>query len=345
MGKPSFRGIVHHREGDVLWASRREVIFRSQDAGLSWQPVLSLPLPRLSLLKGQISLSRRLFRMMVNHLHWVENRYLVVMGFGRIFTYDFHQGRTLIANNLLQGKRPLVFCKTSNGRLLYGEYRGNPERSAVSVWGSADAGRTWAAQCTLEGVRHIHGVFEDPFEKDIWITTGDTDDESAIWKCQSDFSGLHKVIEGGQQARAITLQFTQEKVFYGSDTPLEENFLYSFDRKQLEPHQLAAVDGSVFHSCRIGDHMFFSTACEPSKVNRSGRASIYRVNADGQCDLLVSYAKDIWPMKLFQYGQIFLATGQEHTAELWLTPFATRNDQKSFSWDLNNEKGGAFETK
>lgn len=337
MVKREFDGIVHHRNGEVLWASKREVIFQSLDNGVSWQRVLSLPIPQLSRIKAQVALSRRLFRMMVNHLHWLEDRYLVVLGFGRIFCFDFDDDKALVADTPLHGKRPLVLCKTAGGRLLYGEYRSNPERSAVSVWGSGDSGRTWRSECTLEGVRHIHGVFEDPYEDLLWITTGDEDHESAIWSARPDFSDLRKVVSGGQQARAITLEFSAEKVFYGTDTPLEKNHLYSLDRTNLVASKIAEVDGSVFHSCGAGGQMFFSTACEPSKVNLSGTASVYQVTQAGVCSLLISRPKDFWPKKLFQYGQVFLATGQEDYPEIWMTPFATTQDQKSVLWEFNNE--------
>ena len=34
----------------------------------------------------------------------------------------------------------------------------------------------------FENVRHIHGVFYDNYTNKFWITTGDTDSESIIWR-------------------------------------------------------------------------------------------------------------------------------------------------------------------
>jgi len=324
-----FTGIVHYCEEETLWASRGEVIFTSKDEGRSWHPLVSLPVSPQATIKSRTRLSRRLFRMMVYHLQVVRKRYLTVLGFGRFFTFDLQKECALCAEGLLMGKRPLVLCKTVDERLLYGEYRGNSNRTPVSVWESEDGGCTWSAVHTFRSVRHIHGVFQDPYENDLWITTGDGDAESAIWNSSPGFSNVERVVAGSQQARAICLQFTRDKIFFGTDTPRETNYLYSFSRRNPEPEKLMEVDGSVFHSCRVGRDLFFSTACEPSAVNRSGCASVYHVTEAGICSRVASWRKDLWHMKLFQYGQVFFADGQEDGHGLWVTPFATDQDQQS----------------
>ncbi len=337
MVEPRFQGIVHCHDEGSLWASRREVIYKSTDGGRSWQQMVKLPISGQAVLKSRTGLSRRLFRMMVYQVQVVQERYLSVLGFGRFFCFDLQQNCALLATGDLQGKRPLVYCKSSAGNLLYGEYRGNPGRTPVGIWESRDGGQSWRVAHTFKDVRHIHGVFQDPYENLLWITTGDKDHESAIWKASPDFSSLDKVVSGSQQARAITLEFTADKVFYGTDTPLEANYLYSFSRRNPEPERLAMVDGSVFHSCRVGREMFFSTACEPSDVNKAGCASVYRVNEAGECTRMVSWRKDVWGMRLFQYGQVFFATGQTDGPGLWVTPFATQEDQQSRYFNLTKE--------
>lgn len=324
-----FSGFVHCVSGGLLWASRGDCVWRSPDDGLTWQPVVRLPLAARSRLQGASRLSRRLFRMYVYHLRVVENRWLVVLGFGRHFTFDLQDGSRLVAQGPLKSRRPLGLCCTRDGRLLYGEYHGNPERRPVGIWESADCGRTWQQAHVFRGIRHVHGVYEDTHADAIWITTGDEDHESAIWRASRDLAVVEPVIAGGQQARAIRLEFTRDHIYYGSDTPFEPNHLYRLGRDDLRPCQIAAVDGSVFHSASVGEALFFTTACEPSPVNRARRASLYRVTGGDRCERVASWSKDLWPGKLFQYGQLLCAADQGLGSGLWITPFATRGDQRS----------------
>ncbi len=332
-----FYGIVHCVVDGIIWASKREVIFQSKDGGISWQKVINLPLNPGNYLKSRTRLSSRLFRMNINHIQIVKNRFLVAIGFGRIFRIAIDANFKLLNTSSLVGKRPLVFCQTPSGKLLYGEYRGNPKRTPISIWQSSDAGKSWIAACSFDNIRHIHGVFYDSFEDCLWITTGDDNKESAIWKSSLDFSDIERVLTGNQQTRAITLQFTADRVFYGTDTPLEVNSLYSFSRKDFSLKKIAEVNGSVFHSCRAGGKMFFSTACEPSVVNLGRKATVYQVTDEGVCSSVASFAKDRWSMKYFQYGQVFLAAGKHEKPELWATPFATTGDQISLPLNIKEE--------
>ena len=51
----------------------------------------------------------------------------------------------------------------------------------MSVFTSDDHGLNWRVARQIPGVRHIHGVYRDPYAESIWVTTGNDNDESAIW--------------------------------------------------------------------------------------------------------------------------------------------------------------------
>ena len=71
--------------------------------------------------------------------------------------------------------------------------------------------------------------------------------------------------------------------------------------------------------------MFFSTMVEPSPVNRARNVSLLG-SADGQrWETLLQWKKDIWPMKLFQYGNAFLPDGTSRTDVLAVTTVAVKN--------------------
>src|SRR5690606_14271866 len=120
---------------------------------------------------------RRFFRQHVYHVRPFRER-LVVMGFGRIWCLDRHSSELLGEPVPIAGSRPLVLCRTDKG-LYYGEYGRNPARKPMRVMFSED-GLRWQVIHELAGVRHIHGIFHDPYTDSLWMTTGDDDGECGI---------------------------------------------------------------------------------------------------------------------------------------------------------------------
>jgi hypothetical protein len=200
----------------------------------------------------------------------------------------------------------------------------------VHVFGSHD-GEHWEAVYRFEAARHVHGVYHDPFTDWIWLTTGDTDAESALWATDDHFASVRRIMGGSQQLRAIALLFTQEHVYFGSDTPEERNYLYRMSRATCQVQRLCAVEGSVFHAAQMGNRLYFSTAVEPSTVNDSPWAVLYE-SLDGQTwQAIARHRKDRWPYKYFQYGQIFLPSGNNATDKLWYSTFSVEPDNWIFS--------------
>lgn len=318
------RGTVHLRQRDgTLLMSRGAQLYRSGDQGASWQRYLTLPRSVEERLKGVSELSRRLFRQHMSHVAETEGGLVIIAG-RRIFAYRIIDDRpTLAAITPLVGSRPLVLCDAGQW-LYYGEYRDNPERSPVRIFGSDDGGVAWSAIHTFEAVRHIHGVFKDPYTGALWVTTGDDDAEAAIWVSDDNLGICRRVVSGSQQTRAIALLFREDAVYFGTDTPREQNFICRLDRASGSVTALQKVEGSVFHGCTTNQGMFFSTACEPSPANPARHVSVWGSRNGQVWHQLAVFPKDIWHLRLFQYGQIFFARGQESSDDLWGTPFAAR---------------------
>ena len=207
--------------------------------------------------------------------------------------------------------------------MYYGEYRSNPERIPVSIFGSFDRGTNWQPVYSFSDVRHIHGVFYDEYEGCLWVTTGDEDQESAIWKSRNHFQTLEPILRGGQHARAVQLVFSERYVYFGSDTPLELNYIYRLDRRSGQAQRIKEVHGSVFWGCRAAGWVFFSTVVEPSECNQGRQAELWGSPDGLDWRSVASFRKDFWPMRYFQYGQIHLPQGSNQTGRLWFTPFAT----------------------
>ena len=80
--------------------------------------------------------------------------------------------------------------------------------------------------------------------------------------------------------------------------------------------------------------MFLSTVCEPSAVNETRHTTLWG-RRSGEWRELLRFAKDRWPMKLMQYGQLLFPTGPGDEHHLWFTPFATVEDQTSLKVPLD----------
>lgn len=185
----------------------------------------------------------------------------------------------------------------------------------------------------MNGVRHVHGIFVDPYSSNLWVTTGDENDESAIWRSTDGFRTVERIISGSQQTRVVGLLFTKDHIYFGSDSERESNYLWRLERNTLKTEMLCYVDGSVLGAGYACGGMCFSTAVEPSNANSSKSAALWWSRDGEQWTRLRSFKKDVWPMRLFQYGQIMIPAGPGHPNYLWATPFATEGDQSAIRFD------------
>jgi len=319
------KGIVRYVSDCEVVFTRGPHIWISDDCGNSIRKLPILPTSVSSKFLNSFRLVRRLLRSDVSNIKVLSSTSKVVMAHDNIYRYDA-DNEWMYCSSIV-GHRPLFLMRTPTDHLFYGEYRANAERSPVSVWCSADSGETWRPAWTFDNVRHIHGVFYDSYTESIWVTTGDDNEECGLWITRDNFANLDLVVGGTQQQRAIQLLFTKRYVYFGTDSPLEINQICRLDRKTNKIEILQSVSGSVFYGCKVNDNLFFSTAVEPSVVNKSRYACLWGSPDGYKWKCLTKYRKDIWPMKLFQYGQIIFPAGDNQTRKLWFTPWATEYDQ------------------
>jgi len=306
-----------------MLAARRDRILESRDGGVTWQRIGLIP---TSSSDKTIMFSKLLCRLLRKGVH-----HLVIGGSCAFIVanravYALREGK-ISPIGLVHGSRPLSLCE-ANGAFYYGEYRSNPARSPVHIWKLCENERQWQVAWRFTGIRHVHGVFHDPYENALWVTTGDIGHEAGIWRTDNDFKTLHKIVGGTQQVRAVQLLFSQEHVYFGSDTPNEKNLIYRMDREGKRIEQLASVRSSVFYGCKVKGSLFFSTVVEPSTVNTTHYAEIWG-SADGvSWNVIRRFKKDLWPMKYFQYGQILFPSGPGDDENLWFTPMGVKFDPK-----------------
>lgn len=227
----------------------------------------------------------------------------------------------------LIGNRPL--CVTLfNNYLVYGEYCDNSVRESVGVY--KFDGVKLDLFFNVSGVRHIHGVFYDKHSSELYVTTGDYHNEAGIWKFDESGSCLSPVLVGGQQCRAVQLLFDEENIYFGTDTPIEQNYIYKLNKKSKTLSEVAKVSSSVFYGTYWQSSFIFSTVVEPSKYNRTKTIEIWQIYQNSP-RLLRTYNKDFWSMKYFQYGQVsFPSQCQKYpNPDLWFSHLSTSLSGKS----------------
>ena len=322
---PGFRALAWH--GDVLYLSCGYELYVSRMISppfhtrkvASYSPGLGGSITR------RFRLSSRLFRDGFHALVGLPSENLVGAVPGAIVTLRRGDREFQTTHRITRGTRPLHVTATPDGRLFWGEYFDNAQRSEVHIYQSRDQGLTWEVAHTFpaRSIRHVHNIVYDRWEDCLWIFTGDYGSECKIIRASCDFSTLDEVVSGNQQCRAVAAVISSEGIYFALDTPLEKNFVYFLDRRG-KTHTLTAIPSSSIYGCHNRNGLFFSTMVEPSEVNLTNQVKLIGSNNGVDWQQIAAWRKDRWPMRLFQYGNAFLPDGDNMTDFLAATTVAVQ---------------------
>jgi len=132
----------------------------------------------------------------------------------------------------------------------------------------------------------------------------------------------------------VALVPTPEGLYFSSDTPLESNHVYRLDRGGTII-ELSPLTSSSIYGCRVCSAVFFSTMVEPSQTNFDFNVRLYGSGDGLHWQRLLQWEKDLWPMSLFQYGNILLPDGRNTSRCLALTTIAVKTaDLETSLWRL-----------
>jgi hypothetical protein len=335
-------------DGNTLYVSHGYKLLRAsvEDvSALNWQQVGEFRTPWMRRLSVSSRLTARLLRDGFHALAVLRSGGLVAALPGAIGTLAPGESEFRETFHIRRGTRPLHITAVPGGSIYWGEYFDNTSRQEVHVYGSSDAGLTWDVAYTFaEGaIRHIHNIVHDPWQNCLWILTGDYGDECRVMRANCDFSNLEIVLQGNQQARAVAAIPSEDALYFASDTPLEQNSIWRLDRQGMLS-RVAPISSSCISAARVGSRLFFSTMVEPSEVNLDPVVRVYArdVRDPERWHSLLSWRKDPWPMKFFQYGNAFLPDGQNTTQYLAVTTVAVESDDMVTSiYDVNVDRSSA----
>ena len=322
--KKKLNGRLLYVNDNNLYLAKGNKIYFSDNNGNTWKLYLEISVDFITKLIMNIPLLSRLLRKGIHHFITFEDIDVLIAN-KEIF---YFKNRKIEAKEKIHGSRPMVLCKTRDNNLYYGEYRSNKERAKTFIWKFDNEKLTWEIAWTFEGIRHIHGVFYDDITESIWVTTGDSNSESGIWVTKNNFISLKKIVGDSQQFRAVQLLFDKNYVYFGSDAPNEQNYIYRMLRDGSHIEKLAKVGSSVFYGTKINQSYFFSTAVEPSDVNKTKYVEIWRSDNGSTWYIYKKIKKDIFSMKYFQYGQVYFPISYNNS-KLYFTPFSTKKSNKT----------------
>ncbi|MEO6393736.1 MAG: hypothetical protein ABIP75_17930 [Pyrinomonadaceae bacterium] len=202
-----------------------------------------------------------------------------------------------------------------SGSVYFGEYLYNEKREPMHIYRCQPAeNRVEIAHTFAAGeIRHIHGVYRDPYSSAIWVATGDHPHESRLLRTTDEFKTLETVGAGDETWRTVSLQFTPDAVYFASDAEFQQNLIYRLDRQTGERTVCGEIDGPVYYSHAVGDDLFFAVTAELCPSQKEPRASLWHVTSEGGIEKIYSVAKDLGRRKrltlLFMPGTLHFPGG------------------------------------
>ena len=330
---PELKGYtVEWAEAGNYYLSRRNRLYRSADLRPPFDEVASIDAPAWRSLAANFRLAQRLLRFMVTNVRPLNNGDLFV-------TFDktvgvVRNGRWIALDGLARPCRVLrgACAVDETGAVSFGEYLPNIDRGPMRVYRytPGDNKLNVVHVFNAETIKHIHGLYFDQYTTTTLCLTGDDDQECRILRCDPRFEWIEVIGQGDETWRAVSVLFSRDHFYYGTDAEFRANHIYKVDRVNTDREILGEVNGTVFYSKRIGDDLFFTTTAENAPAQKENVAAIWHVDAQGNCTELIKFKKDRWHKALFQFGTIHFPAISDDMDHLYFHLVAVDGDNRTF---------------
>lgn len=309
--EPALAGCqVEWMDADGLIVSRRNQLFRTHDPARGLEAIGSFPASAWKAAAAHCRPAQRMLRFLfTNVVKLPDGRTFVA--FDRDIGVLGDDGIHRLAGLVRPSRILRSACAVFDGALFFGEYLSNAERGPMRIYRLAPgATQVEVVHIFSSGeVRHIHGLYQDPYTHSLWCLTGDRGDECRMLRSDDGCETLELVGGGDESWRAVSLLFRESALYYATDAEFATNRIYRLDRESGERETLAEIDGPAYYSRCVGKDLFFAVTAElcPSQDGRS--ATLWHLEEGGRPRPITSFEKDPWPVKGFLAGTIHMPGG------------------------------------
>ncbi len=330
---PELRGYAVEWAGpNNFYLSRRNELFHSENLKPPFKLIATIDAPFWKTWASKFRLPQRVLRFMVTNIVPLNNGDLFV-------TFDksvgiVRGGKYLPLKGMDRPFRVLRFggAVDKNGVIYFGEYIANTERGEMRIFRYAPGADALEIAHTFpaNSIRHIHGIYFDPFTDSLVCLTGDDDRECCFWQSFDGFKTTSIIGEGDETWRAVSVLFDEKSFFYGMDAEYRTNHIYKVTRENLARKSLGEVSGTVFYSKQIGKDLFFATTAENAPSQMENVAALWHVDETDTLHQLISFKKDRWHPSLFMFGTIHFPYVNQLENELYFQLVGVEEDNRTF---------------
>lgn len=327
--KTIFNGRALYTEKDRVWVAKGMTFYAIDYSGKRVTPKYSVGGLKEKAI-GMFRLSRQLLRQGLHHLVPLKDGSVFVTAKRISYIVDVN-GEIKNTFTGYKGNKPghQGVCITPEGDIFFGEYTLNMNRdNDTKLYRSIDGGKTFENVLTLskEQVRHIHFVKYDPYEKCLWLGTGDENYECKLLKSTDNGDTWECIGEGNQDWRAIGVCFDEKYITWGTDAGSvpDQNHVVRMNRTTNQIEIIDNAEGPC-HGCgSFSDgRVFISTGVEGGE-NEQDRFARLKMMCDGKCVEQIKLKKDIFPL-ILQYGVMRFPLGTENTDRVVFTAMGLKN--------------------
>lgn len=160
-------------------------------------------------------------------------------------------------------------------------------------------------------IGHIHTVVRDPYSDAIYCSTGDIDRHCRVWESIDNGDTWYEVASDGQKWRALGMIFTEDKVYWGTDSHYTQHMLMVSDRDtETGRPDFTTLTEICTLDYKVGDYKYEGT--QPTYVNcllREPYGLLFFDRAEPRTD----YKIDIVFFSLEDYKLYKIGTFDRHT--------------------------------
>lgn len=314
---------IHHLCSDgTVWAtSKRHIIYIRNN---KWTKCGTFPwiMPRDFLSFSRVT--ARIMRADKCNVYVNSQKKIIAIRGGKVFSLGEKGQLECILK--IQGDYVLYrsICEDEENWSYLGEYLLNPARGPVRIWRIAPDLQSYevAYEFSPKSIRHVHGIYADPFEKNsLWVTVGDLDNECHLLNTRDRFKSIRSFGDGTQIWRAVNLFFTETHICWITDSNLVQNYACRMDRSSgtLEIGQM--IDCSCWYGVTTIENLHIAfTTVEHGPGIKSDESSIL-VSADAfNWEKIHHFKKDrLRPRKFFKAGIIFCPSGLLSKSNMYIS--------------------------